>query len=547
MAESATGPFQNYDNPDVFKESEQFALDPATKNFVVDFGLDEAQIAFDLGEAEFNSILQTPHPAERPIRWINIWGPSRQQEQVIALGEEYGFSRRLKAIILTDPIPPEEDKPLQAKHLWSKHSKDDVELAAKSMDLPGASPHGNPNDFGHYTIAAKMMNYHAIDYGSRFICIGANWMHQETHDSPEVATDKSIIQEGKQRRLYSWLILCNDNTVISLQEYPFDFKNGQDLKATRSNLLSVLSQLSKVKYDATSPLSLQSVRQALADFNHENPGQEGASNLFYYLFDDWRAVYSTVDVFGKRLKKLQKEIFGSVTTKSYDMPDIEIIPRLHILGGQIRQMHHVYEGYKNLVERILEPPKPSATGTHGFATPRSMSMSMSVNATPNQLAAAKEPPVTISRSARARFERLGDRLQLLILSQTEEFQSEKDALMNTYFNINAQKDSKATARLSRAATLLAKLSVLFLPVGLMTSYFSVQIADLQDVYTSKDYWYSFAVIMSISVVALFFFSRLLMWATETLDALTKRCGIWLRHLMFRFRNWIRRMRGGGGG
>lgn len=90
-----------------------------------------------------------------------------------------------------------------------------------------------------------------------------------------------------------------------------------------------------------------------------------------------------------------------------------------------------------------------------------------------------------------------------------------------YFNINTQKDSEATARLTRSATLLAKLSVLFLPVSLMTSYFSVQIADIQGVYTIKDYWIVFAVIMSISFMGLFFFSRLLMWITETLDEWVK--------------------------
>jgi hypothetical protein len=230
------------------------------------------------------------------------------------------------------------------------------------------------------------------------------------------------------------------------------------------------------------------------------------------------------------------------------MPDIGIIPRLHVLGGQIRQMHHVYEGYKNLVQRILEPPRTAITNVNGFATPRSMSMSLSATGPP--VSTKEENPLVVARSARARFERLGDRLQLLILSQTKEFLAEKDALMNTvrspsltcntsltsklqYFNINAQKDSKATARLSRAATLLAKLSVVFLPVGLMTSYFSVQIADLQGVYTAKQYWYSFAVIMSISVLALFFFSRLLMWATETLDGMVKSCGVWFRHRVLR--------------
>jgi hypothetical protein len=47
---------------------------------------------------------------------------------------------------------------------------------------------------------------------------------------------------------------------------------------------------------------MQSVRSALGDLDGEDPAVEGASNLFYYLFDDWRAVYSTVAIFGRRLK-----------------------------------------------------------------------------------------------------------------------------------------------------------------------------------------------------------------------------------------------------
>jgi TRAP-type C4-dicarboxylate transport system permease small subunit len=90
-----------------------------------------------------------------------------------------------------------------------------------------------------------------------------------------------------------------------------------------------------------------------------------------------------------------------------------------------------------------------------------------------------------------------------------------------YFNINTQKDSEATARLTRSATLLAKLSVLFLPVSLMTSYFSTQLSDIQRTYTVKEYWIVFAVMMSISFMGLFFFSRLLMWVTETLDEWVK--------------------------
>lgn len=67
----------------------------------------------------------------------------------------------------------------------------------------------------------------------------------------------------------------------------------------------------------------------------------------------------------------------------------------------------------------------------------------------------------------------------------------------------------------------------------MTSYFSVQISDIQGVYTIKDYWIVFAVIMSISFMGLFFFSRLLMWVTETLDEWVKQFSKAFARLLFR--------------
>lgn len=99
-----------------------------------------------------------------------------------------------------------------------------------------------------------------------------------------------------------------------------------------------------------------------------------------------------------------------------------------------------------------------------------------------------------------------------------------------YFNLTQQKDSEATARLTRSATLLAKLSVFFLPISFLTSYFSIQIEDLYTYWHGTDYWYSFAVIASLSFLCLFFFSRLLMFASDTLDE-------WASHIM----QWFRRL------
>jgi hypothetical protein len=91
-------------------------------------------------------------------------------------------------------------------------------------------------------------------------------------------------------------------------------------------------------------------------------------------------------------------------------------------------MQHLYEGYKNLIERVLEikSRELKASGKHdGSSTPRSMSLSGLINSPRGAV---------LAPSASTRFERLGDRIKLLILSETEEFLAEKEALINTVAN-----------------------------------------------------------------------------------------------------------------
>ncbi|KAH8599018.1 hypothetical protein B0O99DRAFT_33294 [Bisporella sp. PMI_857] len=515
--------FEDFDDETVYEQSQSRVLRDATSNFVVDFGKEKVHIAFDVGVEDVQNLLDAEHRPETPVRWINIWAPNKQPEVINLLATKYKFSPRLCAVIKTNP--PVLKPKVEEKHVRRFRSKpaqkDDIE-ANTSMDSSRiSSPSPNAEKASHYTISKSMIHYQSIDVGAHFLCIGANWMHKQS----TLSWDDSIVSEGMQQPLWTWLVLCDDDTVISLHEGTEFVHGTDDIKSMRSNTLSVLSQLSIHGHLSADPISLQTVRHTLdLDRSQAERGVEGASNLFYYLFDDWRAVYSTLATYKNRLEELQTEILGDMARKSYKAPNVEIIPRLHSLGRQVRQMQHLYQGYKNLIERILEPK----------ATTIYIGGSSSQDPDSTQF---KGRGVPLAQSASVRFERLGDRLHLLILNGIDELLAEKDALVNTYFNINAQKDSEATARLTRSATLLAKLSVLFLPVSLMTAYFSVQIEDLNH-YSSKDYWYSFAVIMCLSVSALFFFGRLLMYITETLDNWVKGVGIY-------FGNVIPRFNGGG--
>ncbi|KAK2626878.1 hypothetical protein QTJ16_004053 [Diplocarpon rosae] len=517
------GHFADFDNEVTYRESQERALLESTCNFVVQFGEAGADIGFDFHAGEIASLISTPASIERPVRWINIWAPHRQLDIVRLLGEYYRFSPRLLAIIGTAPPGSKsQDKPL-GRLRDRLYRKDDIELATTGVS--GDTPKSLRSkslyeDISHYALAEQMINYQGHDVGKHFFSISFNVIHQLKPKAGDINEDR--LKQGRQKRLYSWLILCDDQTVISLHEHPGQVDDREDFAAMRSNTLSVLSQLSKL--GTADAISMKTVRQALKqDGASENAGVEGASLLFHYLFDDWRGVYSTVATYRKRLDELQASILDEVTRKNNSSLNVEIIPRLHILGRQIRQSQHLYEGYQNLIKRILEP---KASPIHLTAFSR---CSSGLSAMPG----SRGNGVTLAPSAVQRFERLGDRLELLILSETKEILAEKEALVSTYFNINAQKDSEATARLTRSATLLAKLSVLFLPVSLMTSYFSVQIQDLQGVYTVQDYWYSFAVIMSLSFLSLFFFSRLLMYVTETLEVWVKKLYRAALHLVTR--------------
>jgi hypothetical protein len=71
-------------------------------------------------------------------------------------------------------------------------------------------------------------------------------------------------------------------------------------------------------------------------------------------------------------------------------------------------------------------------------------------------------------------------------------------------------------KLTRITILLAKATILFLPVSLMTGYFSVSITDLAGVYTVKTYWLCFLVIAILSIIFLTIFGV----ASDTVEGRT---------------------------
>lgn len=78
----------------------------------------------------------------------------------------------------------------------------------------------------------------------------------------------------------------------------------------------------------------------------------------------------------------------------------------------------------------------------------------------------------------------------------------------------ALKDSQAVEKLTRITILLAKATILFLPVSLMTAYFSTDL--VKGNYSVTQYWVAFAVILVVSILMLMIFGM----ASDTVEGKT---------------------------
>jgi hypothetical protein len=65
--------FENFDEPVVYQSAQERLLDPKTRNFIVEFGADEAKIGFNLDSDTFERRIKyrdPPRAAETPVRWM---------------------------------------------------------------------------------------------------------------------------------------------------------------------------------------------------------------------------------------------------------------------------------------------------------------------------------------------------------------------------------------------------------------------------------------------------------------------------------------------
>lgn len=214
----------------------------------------------------------------------------------------------------------------------------------------------------------------------------------------------------------------------------------------------------------------------------------------------------------------------------FERAELNHIERLHGLGRQLAVLKRIYQSYDRIITRILERQNLVISQLHGatsaYPDTEGDDPAVAMQASTGDIRGRPYLGVALSAPTIVRFERLKDSINLYALSEIQACLDEKESLVFLVsllhfwqslhmltswaqnFNLLSIKESQAVERLTRITILLAKLTILFLPVSLMTGYFSVQIADLQGVYTHTTYWVCFGVIMGLSLFFLMVFGFL---------------------------------------
>ncbi|CAG8283787.1 unnamed protein product [Penicillium salamii] len=489
--------------------------DPLTKNFVLDFGNDDAWCASDLDTDELRLLLDKP-----------------------AITKHYGVSERLQGMMCTEPVQPEPktipvpDKRSSTSNAGTsfQHDIDDPENAKYLSDPERARESASFKNLTFAQVTDQIWHFSSVDHGPRYTCIGYNTLF--VIPTLSMPNGKNL-PDGK--RLWTWLIQCDDGTIISIQENPFPRRTDVQideakpvLDIVRRNIRFIFAGVSRLHFAMSESESLITIR--VRQFSDLSPDQasikqeDGPSLLFYYIFDDWVSSYGLIAKREHKYGVLLEELRGNML----DRPVVELINELHWLGRRLAVLKRLYQSYELIMRRLLQRqrmlrdearslhptvPYGATFGDMEYVDMRQASL-VSYSSVPS--AAEKSVGVQLSSTAVARFERLVDRINLYCLSEIENCLNEKESLTFLNFNLIALKDSQAVEKLTRITILLAKATILFLPVSLMSAYFSTELIGVKNGYTKADYWISFAVIFVLSVLLLTVFG----YASDTVEGKT---------------------------
>jgi hypothetical protein len=290
------------------------------------------------------------------------------------------------------------------------------------------------------------------------VCLGYNSLH-DVHTNSAVDHDDDTDNSRDTphgHRVWNWLLLTEDKTVISISEDPFPFTGGKlqthELKVlytVRRNLVSVFRQLTKAPTPLQeSSLIMLPIRHRIGNSEEETAHRptDAPGLLFYYLFEDWYTTYSLVTRrdhgYAAELDRLVCVTLISMFLRANDLQRREMlvkanlthVDQLHHIGCQLSVLKRVYQSYELIIERVLKKQEAtiaSLKNSHIVSGVESLASSLPHMSSPGpQIPEADSLlGVSLSSAARVRFERLKDRIALYALSEIQQCIDQKESLV----------------------------------------------------------------------------------------------------------------------
>lgn len=152
-----------------------------------------------------------------------------------------------------------------------------------------------------------------------------------------VSTEDTGDNYPEGRRLWTWLILCDDGTIISLHEphshriasCPLDYRD--QIGVVRKNILTIFRSLSRAP-EALNRTAIEKAKgQGALDelpFRRQGPTdltESEPSLLFYYLFDDWYSSWSLAIERQHPYKRKLRKLVSFPGSKALYMPNFRFI------------------------------------------------------------------------------------------------------------------------------------------------------------------------------------------------------------------------------
>lgn len=354
---AADASFGNLDDPEILERSMRAVSSSVTRNFVLDFGDSEAWVTFDLNANSIQTLVGAERPAALNTRWLNIWYPYDQRPALEALARRYDFSPRLLALMCSDPrrqTGPSSHRSVSSRAdsvmgRSVRYPSPDVErTAGDRLSQASVRSSENPARSGNlYDIVDDVWHYTSVDQGRNYLCLGYNSIYYT--GSKHLGEDRGRALLPGCKRLWTWLVLMSDKTVVTINEDPFPYSRGrlthlndQTLVETRRNLINVFRSLSRVEDpESLSPLTLLPIRKRLGDTEEETAHRtsDAPGLLFYYLFENWFNSYSLVT---RKESRYGIELDNVVRNLKFESNTLDRTVALQVLVARLRVQSFLY-------------------------------------------------------------------------------------------------------------------------------------------------------------------------------------------------------------